>query len=148
MADPLFCYPVSVCCAIWPAESSRAAVAAAGSRGPAWPAAAGLAPSAGSGAQCTGLTGSLPTGHDRSMNGTSDQKQLVRPREGRMIAGVCAGIGQFFGIDANIVRIIFAVLTVFSAGAAALVYLVAWVVVPEEGEKGSIAENYLNKNKS
>ena len=77
----------------------------------------------------------------------SDQKQLVRPREGRMIAGVCAGIGQFFGIDANIVRIIFAVLTIFSAGAAALIYLVAWVVVPEDGEKSSIAENYLNKKK-
>jgi phage shock protein PspC (stress-responsive transcriptional regulator) len=64
-----------------------------------------------------------------------------------MIAGVCAGIGQFFGIDANIVRIIFAVLTIFSAGAAALIYLVAWVVVPEDGEKSSIAENYLNKKK-
>jgi phage shock protein PspC (stress-responsive transcriptional regulator) len=95
-----------------------------------------------------GLTGCLPAGHDRSMNGTNDQKQLIRPREGRMIAGVCAGIGQFFGIDANIVRIIFAILTVFSAGAAALVYLIAWVVVPEEGETGSIAENYLNKKKS
>jgi len=77
----------------------------------------------------------------------NDQKQLVRPREGRMIAGVCAGVGQFFGFDANIVRIIFAVLTIFSAGAAALIYLVAWVVVPEEGEKSSIAENYLNKKK-
>ena len=64
-----------------------------------------------------------------------------------MVAGVCAGIGQFFGIDANIVRIVFAILTVFSAGAAALVYLVAWVIVPEEGETGSIAENYLNKKK-
>ena len=73
----------------------------------------------------------------------NDQKQLVRPREGRMIAGVCAGVGQFFGFDANIVRIIFAVLTIFSAGAAALIYLVAWVVVPEEGEKSSIAENYF-----
>jgi phage shock protein PspC (stress-responsive transcriptional regulator) len=64
-----------------------------------------------------------------------------------MVAGVCAGIGQFFGIDANLIRIVFAVLTLFSAGAAALVYLLAWVVVPEEGEGGSIAENYLNKKK-
>ena len=64
-----------------------------------------------------------------------------------MIAGVCAGIGQFFGIDANLIRIAFALLTLLSAGAAALVYLVAWVVVPEEGESGSIAENYLNKKK-
>ena len=77
----------------------------------------------------------------------NDQKQLIRPKDGRMIAGVCAGIGQFFGIDANLVRIIFAVVTAFSAGAAALVYLLAWVVVPEEGESGSIAENYLNKKK-
>jgi phage shock protein C len=81
------------------------------------------------------------------MNGTNGQKKLIRPKDGRMIAGVCAGVGQFFGIDANLVRIVFAVLTVFSAGAAALVYLLAWVVVPEEGEGGSIAENYLNKNK-
>jgi phage shock protein C len=65
-----------------------------------------------------------------------------------MVAGVCAGLGQFLGIDANIVRIVFAVLIVFSAGAAALVYLVAWLVVPEEGETASIAESYLNKKKS
>jgi len=64
-----------------------------------------------------------------------------------MIAGVCAGVGQFFGIDANLVRILFAVLILFSGGAAALVYLLAWVVIPEEGEGGSIAENYLNKKK-
>jgi phage shock protein C len=81
------------------------------------------------------------------MNGTNGQKKLMRPKEGRMIAGVCAGIGQFFGIDANLIRIVFALLTLLSAGAAALVYLLAWVVVPEEGENGSIAENYLNKNK-
>jgi phage shock protein PspC (stress-responsive transcriptional regulator) len=81
------------------------------------------------------------------MNGANGQKQLIRPRDGRMIAGVCAGIGQFFGIDANLIRIVFAVITLVSAGAAALIYLLAWVVVPEEGESGSIAENYLNKKK-
>jgi phage shock protein PspC (stress-responsive transcriptional regulator) len=81
------------------------------------------------------------------MNGTNGQKKLMRPKEGRMVAGVCAGLGQFFGIDANIVRIVFAAVTLVSAGAAALVYLVAWLIVPEEGEGGSIAENYFNKNK-
>ena len=44
-------------------------------------------------------------------------------------------------------RLVFAVLTIFSIGAGALVYLIAWIVVPEEGEKQSIAENYLNKTK-
>ena len=82
------------------------------------------------------------------MNGANGHKQLIRPREGRMIAGVCAGIGEYFGVDANIVRVAFAALTIFSVGAGALVYLVAWAVVPEEGEKGSIAENYFNKKRS
>jgi len=81
------------------------------------------------------------------MDGTNRGKQLVRPRKGRMIAGVCAGIGEYLGVDANIVRVVFAALTIFSAGVAALVYLVAWAVVPEEGEEKSIAENYLNKDK-
>jgi phage shock protein PspC (stress-responsive transcriptional regulator) len=81
------------------------------------------------------------------MNGMDGHKQLMRPREGRMIAGVCAGIGEYFGVDANIVRVVFAALTIFSIGAGALVYVVAWAVVPEEGEKQSIAENYVNKKR-
>ncbi len=81
------------------------------------------------------------------MDGMEGRKQLVRPRDGRMVAGVCAGIGEYLGIDANVIRVLFAALTIFSAGAGALVYLVAWAVVPEEGEKKSIAENYLNKDK-
>ena len=81
------------------------------------------------------------------MDGMNDRKQLVRPRDGRIVAGVCAGIGDYLGIDANIIRLVFAVLTIFSIGAGALVYLVAWAVVPEEGEKQSIAEGYINKTK-
>ena len=81
------------------------------------------------------------------MDGMNERKQLVRPRDGRMIAGVCAGIGEYLGIDANIIRLVFAVLTIFSIGAGALVYLVAWAVVPEEGEKQSIAQGYINKTK-
>jgi phage shock protein C len=78
------------------------------------------------------------------MNG---RKQLIRPLTGRMVAGVCAGIGDYLGVDPNIVRVIFAALTIFSVGAGALVYLIAWAVIPEEGEKGSIAENYLSKKR-
>lgn len=81
------------------------------------------------------------------MNGANDRKTLMRPLQGRMVAGVCAGIGDYFGVDANLVRVVFAVLTIFSLGTAALIYLVAWAVVPEEGEKKSIVENYLDKSK-
>lgn len=93
------------------------------------------------------VSGHRPAGHDRGMNGSDGHKQLVRPREGRMVAGVCAGIAGYFGIDPNIVRIAFAALTIFSAGIGALIYVVAWAVVPEEGEKTSIAENYINKKR-
>ncbi len=73
-------------------------------------------------------------------------KTLERKREGRMLAGVCAGIGDYFGIDVNIVRLIFAVACIFGF-VGALVYLVAWAVLPEEGEKESIVEHLVNKNR-
>ena len=45
----------------------------------------------------------------KGMNGTTERKQLIRPQQGRMVAGVCAGIGDYIGLDANIVRLLFAV---------------------------------------
>lgn len=64
-----------------------------------------------------------------------------------MVAGVCTGLAGYFGIDVNIVRLVFAGLSFF-AGAGILLYLVAWLIIPEEGEPGSIAENLINKKKS
>jgi len=81
------------------------------------------------------------------MSNVNGSKTLVRTRDGRILAGVCSGIGEYFGIDANLVRVIVAVLTVFTGGFGALAYLAAWVVLPEEGEKTSIAENLVNKNR-
>jgi phage shock protein PspC (stress-responsive transcriptional regulator) len=73
-------------------------------------------------------------------------KTLERKRQGRMVAGVCVGLGDYFGLDANVVRLIFAIVSFFGF-LGVLVYLVAWAVVPEEGEKQSIVENLVNKNK-
>jgi phage shock protein C len=56
--------------------------------------------------------------------------RLMRPRIDRMVAGVCAGLANYFGIDPIIVRIIF-VVTVLS-GLTPLVYLILWIVMPEE----------------
>jgi phage shock protein C len=74
-------------------------------------------------------------------------KKLLRKREGRMIAGVCAGLAEYFGIDVNLVRLLFGVFVILW-GLGALVYVVAWAVVPEEGENSSIAEAFINKNKA
>ena len=81
------------------------------------------------------------------MSNVNGSKTLVRTRDGRIVAGVCSGLAEYFSIDANLIRVIVAVLTVFTGGVGALAYLAAWVVIPEEGEKSSIAENMINKNR-
>jgi phage shock protein PspC (stress-responsive transcriptional regulator) len=80
------------------------------------------------------------------MNG-SGGKVLVRRRDNRIIAGVCAGLADYTGIDVNLIRVIVAVLTLFTAGTGLLAYAVAWLVIPEEGQKTSIAEDFVNKNR-
>lgn len=63
-----------------------------------------------------------------------------------MVAGVCAGLAAYFKVDANLVRLLFGVFTIIW-GLGALVYVVAWAVVPEEGESESITEAFVNKHK-
>jgi phage shock protein C len=74
-------------------------------------------------------------------------KTLERRRDGRMLAGVCAGLGSYYGIDANVVRLLFAIASFFGFFGV-LVYVVAWAVIPEEGEKESIVERLVNKNQA
>jgi phage shock protein PspC (stress-responsive transcriptional regulator) len=79
------------------------------------------------------------------MNGNG--KTLVRRRDNRIIAGVCAGLADYTGIDVNLLRVIVAVVSFFTAGTGVLAYIVAWIVIPEEGQKSSIAEDFVNKNR-
>ena len=80
-------------------------------------------------------------------NGSSGGKRLLRIRQGRIVAGVCAGLGAYFGIDVNLVRLAFGVFTVFY-GLGILLYLIAWLILPEEGEDGSIVESFVSKRTS
>ena len=82
------------------------------------------------------------------MSDGSQPKVLVRSLKGRVVAGVCAGVADYFGVDVILVRVIWAIISVFTAGAGVLAYLLAWVIIPEEGEKVSIVENIINKNKT
>ena len=79
-------------------------------------------------------------------NGSSGGNGL-RIRRGRIVAGVCAGLGAYFGVDVNLVRLAFGVLTVFY-GLGILLYLIAWLILPEEGEDGSIVESFVSKRTS
>lgn len=80
------------------------------------------------------------------MNTSNGTRRLYRKREGQIVAGVCAGLADYLGIDVTIVRLVFAALTIFG-GAGVLLYVIAWAVVPEEGEKSSIVEGFVNKNR-
>ena len=79
------------------------------------------------------------------MNSGNGTKALVRSRKGRMVAGICAGIAEYFGVDVTLVRVVVAVVAVITGGAGVLAYLAAWAIIPDEGEKHSIAEDLLTK---
>lgn len=57
---------------------------------------------------------------------------LVRPREGRMLAGVCAGLARRFGLDPWLTRLLFVLVLFVIPGSQILVYPVLWLVMPAE----------------
>ena len=58
--------------------------------------------------------------------------KLRRSRNDRMVAGVCGGIARMFNMDAALVRILLVAATLLGFGAGAVLYVIAWLVVPEE----------------
>ncbi len=62
----------------------------------------------------------------------SPPARLVRPRQGRMLAGVCQGLANAYMWDVVWVRVITVLLTVFGGGLGLVAYIVFWIVMPEE----------------
>ncbi len=62
------------------------------------------------------------------MNNTN---KLVRPRTGKVIAGVCAGIAQHFNISESLVRVAFLLATFFGT-IGFIAYLICWIVIPQD----------------
>jgi phage shock protein C len=83
---------------------------------------------------------------DMSENNGSGGKRLLRIGQGRLVAGVCTGLAAYFGVDVNLVRLAFGVLTVFY-GLGVLLYLIGWLILPEEDEDNSILESIINKQR-
>jgi phage shock protein C len=69
--------------------------------------------------------------HTPDVERTSPQ-QLRRSTDDRMLAGVCAGIARYAGVDPTLVRIAAVVGLVLGFGTIGLVYLLLWAIVPEE----------------
>ncbi|MBB5893330.1 PspC domain-containing protein [Kutzneria kofuensis] len=70
-----------------------------------------------------------------------------RPRQGRMVAGVAAGIGRRYDIDPVIVRVALVVCTVYG-GAGLLFYLLAWLTLAEENDEASALEAMVGRGRS
>ncbi len=58
------------------------------------------------------------------------EKKLRRSRSRKMIAGVCAGLADYFGLDTTLIRVVYVLLSVFTAFAGVLVYLILWLIIP------------------
>ncbi|MFP3913446.1 MAG: PspC domain-containing protein [Actinomycetota bacterium] len=71
--------------------------------------------------------------------------RLTRPRQGRILAGVCAAIASRTGVDVGVVRILFVVSLAFG-GLGFIAYLAGWALLPEEGEERSPAERMLGSS--
>ena len=75
---------------------------------------------------------------------STEVRKLYRSRSERMIAGVCGGLGEFFGIDATLLRVLFVLLAVFG-GSGIIIYLVTLIIVPEEPLKQTLGKSEMLK---
>ena len=75
---------------------------------------------------------------------SSFARPWFRPREDRKIAGVCAGLALEIGISVTILRLAFLLGFFFSGGVFLLVYVVLWIVMPDEGDRPIDTERLLD----
>jgi phage shock protein PspC (stress-responsive transcriptional regulator) len=73
---------------------------------------------------------------------TEAERKLVRPAEGRVVAGVAAGLARYFGISPVVYRVAFAAL-VLLGGSGLILYAAAWLVIPDEQRGESVVEEAI-----
>jgi phage shock protein C len=89
------------------------------------------------------VSGKRPGGIDKKGNTMNEIQQslaqygLIRPQEGRVLGGVCAGLGRRFGISAWAARLLFLVLLMVVPGSQILIYPVLWILMPSEETSGA-----------
>jgi phage shock protein C len=68
------------------------------------------------------------------MTNSSDTqvRKLLRSRTDRMVAGVCGGWARVLGVDAALLRILLVAATILGFGTGALLYLICWIVMPQD----------------
>lgn len=79
--------------------------------------------------------------------GQASEQRLHRVGRGRMLAGVAAGVADYFDVDPTIVRIGFVALA-FVGGLAVPLYLAGWLLIPDEDSDVSAAEELLARERT
>ena len=64
---------------------------------------------------------------------TEDIKRLYRSRSDRWLFGVCGGIGDYFGLDPILIRVLFVIFSLMF-GSGVLLYIIMWLIIPQEPE--------------
>lgn len=62
---------------------------------------------------------------------TAPRKRLVRRTDDKIVAGVCSGVAAYAGLDVTLVRLLLVAAVVLGLGSGILVYVVAWLLMPE-----------------
>jgi phage shock protein PspC (stress-responsive transcriptional regulator) len=78
----------------------------------------------------------------QDQSGWRAQGVLRRPWQGRMVAGVAAGVAEYLDVDVVVVRIALVVLT-FLGGIGPVAYVAGWLLIPQQGESVSVLEHLL-----
>src|SRR3954464_15917951 len=72
----------------------------------------------------------------------SGQRLLRRSRTNRVAAGVASGLGEYFGVDPVLLRVLFAT-SAFFGGAGILAYVLAWAAIPEAGTERAPVDGWI-----
>lgn len=88
-----------------------------------------------------------PPGSFFTGQGGFNRRALIRPTNGRYIAGVCAAVGRATNTDPILWRVLFAVMTL-AGGIGLLAYLLGWLLIPAEGDTGSPVEAMFGRGRT
>jgi phage shock protein PspC (stress-responsive transcriptional regulator) len=66
-------------------------------------------------------------------------KRLYRSKKDRILGGVCAGLGEHLDVDTTVIRLIWAVVSVLSIGTGIIIYILAWIIIPEDDTDGTVS---------
>lgn len=79
-----------------------------------------------------------------SIHSTFRQAGLVRPEDGRVLAGVCAGLGRRLGLDPWPARLLFVLILLIVPGSQLLLYPILWILMPNEAPEARFASEDEN----